>query len=185
MSFADNEKDLENNQAETADEETKGAEDEALGADLAKLQATIAELQDKLLRSHAEQDNLRRRMERDLSRAISYANEEFAKDLIEVMENFHRALDSFPSDKLKDNELLQTLFSGIEMIKKSLEAVFKKHHIERISPKEGEAFDHNFHQAVAKAPSADYKSGTILQVLQAGYKLSDRLIRPASVIVVE
>ncbi len=148
----------------------------------AELNAQLAQMQDKILRLQAEQENLRKRLTKDIEQSIHYANVNFAKDLLEVMENFHRAMDSFPVEEIQSNDVMRNMYQGITMIKKSLDDAFVKHHIERIFPI-NEIFDHDMHQAIAQQPSADNAPGTIIQVIQAGYKLKDRLLRPALVII--
>ncbi len=152
--------------------------------EISELNQQIAQLQDRLLRSQAEQENLRKRLAREVEQSINYANTKFANDLLEVMENFHRAMDSFPKEQLQESEVMKNLFTGIEMIKKSLDDAFEKHNITRIFPI-GEKFNHEFHQAITQQPSAEHESGTILQVIQAGYKLNDRLLRPALVVIAQ
>jgi molecular chaperone GrpE len=142
----------------------------------------IAILKDQLMRAIAETDNMRKRSEKQLDDVAKYAIVSFARDVINVMENFHRVTEHVKEEDLV-NPIIKTMFDGIEMIKKELQQVLDRNKIERIAPEKGESFDHNFHQAVAHIDSKDVNSGGILQLLQAGYKIHDRLLKAAMVTV--
>lgn len=145
------------------------------------LKAEIAEMKDRLLRQAADTENLRKRMEREKQEAARYALGPFAKDLLAVADNLARAIEAVP-DERREDEGLKTLLEGVQMTERELLSVFDRHNITKINP-EGEAFDPNFHQAVAEVPMPDKKTGTIINVVQAGYLIADRLIRPAMVVV--
>lgn len=144
------------------------------------LQAEVAGLKEQLLRALAETENTRRRSQRDVEDAGKYAVTNFARDLINVLENLHRAEENIPQDQLAENPVLKSIYDGVEMTKRELLAIFERQGIRRISP-EGEAYDHNFHQAMVQIPDTDKTPGTVVQVLQAGYVIKDRLLRPALV----
>lgn len=146
---------------------------------VAELQAEVAALKDRVLRAAAEADNTRKRAQRDVEESSKYAVTSLARDLVSVAENLTRALESIPAEKRTD-PAIKILADGVEMTQKELISVFQKHHIRRIDPV-GQPFDHNFHQAVVQIESPDHPAGTVVQVLQAGYVIHDRLLRPAMV----
>lgn len=140
----------------------------------------IAALKDQALRALAEVENTRRRGERELSDMSRYAVTGFARDLVSVLENLQRAVDSIPAELKESQPAAATLAVGVEMTLKELLTVFARQGIERIDPM-GQKFDHNLHQAIAQVETPDAPAGTVVQVLQAGYKIHDRLLRPAMV----
>lgn len=143
----------------------------------------IAELKDKLLRSIAESENLRRRGERQVTDAAQYAVTSFARDLLSVSDNLRRTLDTIP-EGLSENEDIKVFVEGLEMTERELLNVFNKQGINKITP-DGEKFDHNFHQAMFEVENPAAATGTIIQVIQPGYVLKERLLRPAMVGVVK
>lgn len=145
--------------------------------ELAKLQEENSRLKDQALRAMAEAENLRKRTEREIEENTKYAVTGFARDLIQVLENLHRAEASIP-----ETEETKSYREGITLTRKELEKIFEKNGIRRIEPV-GEKFDHNFHQAVTQLENTEVEPGTVLQVLQAGYVIRDRLLRPAIVTV--
>ena len=145
------------------------------------LRAELADVKDRFVRQVADTENLRKRLEREKQDAVRYALGPFAKDLLGVADNLTRAIEAVPDDQ-REAEGVKTLLEGVEMTERELAGVFERHNITRISP-EGEAFNPNFHQAVAEVPMPDKKSGTVINVVQAGYLIADRLIRPAMVVV--
>lgn len=149
---------------------------------LASIEEENGQLKDKILRLAAESENLRKRYEKQISDSNKYAITSFAKDLMSVMDNLFRALE-FPVKELLENQEFNNIFKGIEMTKDDLVNVFKKYNIERIVPKIGDEFDYNLHQAVSQIQTNEHKPGVIVAVMQAGYMMSDRLLRPAMVIV--
>jgi molecular chaperone GrpE len=160
--------------AETADVEKPSPE-----ARIAELEAEVAKFKDQALRALAEQENVRRRAQRDREDALKFATSNFAKDLVTVADNLRRAIDSVPEAQVKD-ELLKGLLSGVSATERELLGAFEKHGIRKLDP-QGEKFDHNFHQAIFELENTGKPAGTVLQVLQAGYTLHDRLLREAMV----
>lgn len=146
----------------------------------AAFQAEIAALKDQLLRALAETENLRRRSQREREDALKYAAVPFMRDLIGVVDNLRRAMDSVAPEALEADEHLKTLMDGLEMTEKELATVFERHHIVKIDPL-GERLDPHSHEAMFEVPDPETPSGTVVQVLQAGYRLHDRLLRPAQV----
>ena len=144
-----------------------------------ELEAELAEQKDRLLRALAETENVRRRAQREREDASKYAVTGFAKDLLSAADNLRRAIESLPETEVKD-ERTRSLLAGVAATERELLSVFERHGIKRIDPK-GERFDHNFHQAIFEADRSDQPSGTIVEVLQPGYVLHDRLLRPAMV----
>ena len=146
---------------------------------VAELEAELAEQKDRLLRALAETENVRRRAQREREDASKYAVAGFAKDLLSAADNLRRALESLPESEVKD-ERTRSLLAGVAATERELLSIFERHGIRRIDPK-GERFDHNFHQAIFEAERPDQPSGTIIEVLQPGYVLHERLLRPAMV----
>ncbi len=143
--------------------------------------AEARELQDKLLRALAEMENLRRRHTRDLEDARKYAMTGFARDLLDVADNMRRALAAVPADARVGNELLGNLLEGVELTERTLLGAFDKHGVKKVAPERGEKFDHNRHQAMFEVPTADLPPGHVADVMQAGWVIADRLLRPAMV----
>jgi molecular chaperone GrpE len=146
---------------------------------IAALEAELAEERDRLLRALAETENVRRRAQRERADAEKYAFSGFARDLLSVADNLRRALDTLPEAEVRD-ERTRGLLAGVAATERELLAAFERHGLKRIDPK-GERFDHNFHQAVFEAEKTGRPAGTIVEVLQPGYVLHDRLVRPAMV----
>jgi molecular chaperone GrpE len=146
----------------------------------AEAEAKVADLKDQLLRALAETENVRRRVQRDRDESLKYATSGFAKDLLPVADNLRRALAAIPQEALENDEALRTLKTGVEMTERLLQAAFERHQLKRIEPL-GEKFDSNLHQAMFEVPGTGQPAGTIVQVLEAGYLLHDRLLRPALV----
>jgi len=159
-------------------ENTSGAEGEASAADL---EAENNDLRERLTRAMAETENVRRRAERERKDALKYAAAPLAKDLLGVVDNLRRALDSVPAEAVEDNETLKTLMSGVEMTEKELLDAFEKHGIQRIAVEPGQRFDPHYHEAMFEVPTDQQQAGTIVHVLQHGYMLHDRLLRPSRV----
>lgn len=162
-----------------------GAETEADAAPVspearaAALEAELAEVQDKLLRARAETENVRRRAQRERADAEKYGLAKFAGDLLSVADNLRRALDSLPEAEAKDDRT-RSLLAGVAATERELLGAFERHGLRRIDPM-GERFDHNFHQAVFEVENAGRPAGTVVEVLQPGYVLQDRLLRAAMV----
>lgn len=141
--------------------------------------AEIAALKDRLLRTLAEMENLRKRSEREREDAAKYAISSFARDLLGVADNLRRALDSLP-ESARNDENVKVFADGMELIERELLKSFEKAGIRRIEPL-GEKFDHNFHEAMFEVPTPDQPSGVVIQVIQPGYIINDRLLRAARV----
>ena len=156
--------------------------DDAKSTTEADLKHQIEVLQDKLLRVAAENENIRRRYEKQLDETREYSVISFAKDLMSVMDNLSRALDHKPSDL---DEHMRNFVAGVEMTKTELSNVFAKHGVEEISPEIGGKFDYNLHHAISQMASDEHPQGSVLQLMQVGYKIKDRLLRPAAVSVVK
>lgn len=145
------------------------------------LREEISHLKDQWLRAVAESENIRRRAQKDREDALKYAATNFARDLLSVRDNLRRALESCPQDdSLPDS--IKALIEGVDMTERELLNVFERHGIKKIDPIH-EKFDPNFHQAMFEIENSEVESGTILQVLQQGYTIHDRLLRPALVAV--
>ena len=149
---------------------------------LALAQAEAARLKDQLLRTLAESENMRRRAEREREDTEKYAIAKFAREVLSVADNLHRALENIPADARGSDELLNTLAVGVEATERELAAVFERQGIRRIDPLD-EKFDPHLHQAIAEVPGTGKPAGTVVQVMRAGYVLQDRLLRPAMVAV--
>lgn len=147
---------------------------------LALAQAESADVKDRLLRAAAEMENMRKRSERQLADAHKYAVTGFARDVLSVADNLQRALAAVPEGQREESELVQNLLGGVEAVEKELLGILEKHNIQRMEPL-GEVFDPNKHEAVFEVPDSDYPAGTVAQVLQPGFLLNDRLLRPAMV----
>jgi molecular chaperone GrpE len=149
---------------------------------LSAAQAEAAEHKNQWLRALAEAENVRRRLQRERDDAVKYAITGFAKDLLPVADNLRRALAAIPQEALDNDEALRNLATGVEMTERLLQAALERHNLKRIEPL-GEKFDSNLHQAMYEVPDSGQPAGTIVQVLEAGYLLHDRLVRPALVAV--
>lgn len=148
--------------------------------ELAAATAEAAALKDQLLRALADTENLRRRAQREKEDAAKFGITAFARDLLPVADNLRRALDAVAPEALANDEALKSLVVGVEMTERQLMDGFGKHGLKRIDAM-GEKFDSNLHQAMFEVPGTDKPAGTVVQVLQPGYLLNERLIRPAMV----
>jgi molecular chaperone GrpE len=165
----------------------EGSEDYQLGraesdlaTELEKLIAENAAMKDQLLRALAEAENTRRRTQRDREDFAKYSTAPLAKDILPVADNLARALAAVPKEALANDEALKNLVEGIAATERQLQSALEHHNIKRIDP-EGEKFDSHRHQAMFEVPGTDKPGGTVVQVLQPGYILHDRLLRPALV----
>ncbi|MGE0212644.1 MAG: nucleotide exchange factor GrpE, partial [Parvibaculaceae bacterium] len=155
----------------------EGAED----SELEKLRAENAELKDRLLRAAAEADNFRKRSEREKAEATLYAATNFARDLLSVPDNLSRALAAVPPEvRAEADETMRNLFEGLEVTERDLLNVLQRHGIRRLDPK-GEKFDPHFHQAMFEVPGGEAPAGTVVEVVQPGYAIGERCLRPALV----
>ena len=148
--------------------------------DIANLAAERDELRDQLLRTLADNENLRRRTERELTAAKKYGAMGFARDLMASVDNLDKAIDLIPENKDELGETVKNILIGVEMTGREIASVLERHNISKISP-DGEKFDYNLHQAMFEVPSDDVEPGIVMQVVQSGYQLHDRLLRPAMV----
>ena len=144
--------------------------------------AIIEDLNDKLLRAMAEAQNTRRRADIDIQNAKNFGIQSFAKDLLGVMDNLFRAADNIPDSDAQTDAKLKAIKDGIEITKREMINVFERNSIKRIEPA-NEAFDPNLHQAISQIPDSSVAAGSVLQVLQSGYIIKDRLLRPALVVI--
>ena len=147
------------------------------------LEEKLKETEEKLLRSLAEIENQRRRFEKEIKDAFEFGSFNFAKESLAILDNLQRAKDAIKNDeKLKDNKDLDKFLDNINIIEKDLVSIFEKNRIKKIEVKE-KKFDPNFHQAMSEIEDENKDQGTILNEIQAGYMLGDRLLRPALVSV--
>ena len=147
---------------------------------LAAMTAERDQLKEQLLRALADTENMRRRSEREAANVRKYGHTPFARDLVGALDNLGRAVDSAPDDLDSLDELVKSLVTGIQLSWTELQSVIQKHGIATVSPK-GEKFDYNLHQAMFEVPSDDVAPGMVVEVVQHGYVLHDRLLRPAMV----
>jgi molecular chaperone GrpE len=168
-----------NNEAQAKAEEDSAVKPEITEAE-GEMDGELAKMRDELLRALAEVENTRRRGERQAQEARAYAIDRFARDILPVADTLARALASAPPRDALD-DATRTLIAGVEMTEKALIEAFGRHGLRRTGAK-GEAFDPNLHQAMAQAPS-DAPAGTVSEVMQPGYVLGERTLRPALVVV--
>ena len=142
-------------------------------------QDEIKDLKDQLLRTLAENENLRKRTAKEIEQIKKYGHISLLRDLLNVVDNMERAVQSSPSEN-QSKLGVKNLIDGIEIVLKEMKSILDKNQIKKIEPL-NEKFDYNFHQAMFEAPSSEYDEGLILEVVQPGYILHDRLIRPAMV----
>ena len=161
-----------------AEEQSPEAEIAMLYAELEAAKQTIADQKDGVIRAAADVDNIRRRAAQDVEKAHKFALEKFANELLPVIDNLERAIEF--SDK--ENETLKPLLEGIDMTVKSFNDAVAKFGVEIVNP-QGEQFNPEFHQAMSIQPSNDVTPNTVLAVMQKGYTLNGRLLRPAMVMV--
>lgn len=177
-------------------EQTKAAEAEAAesGADapdaqdidardleILQLKEEAGQLKDRLLRTAADMDNLRKRAEREKAEATLYAATNFARDLLSVADNMQRALAAMPAEaREKADEATKNLLAGVEMTERELLNVFQRYNIRKVETV-GAKFDPNFHQALFEMPTKEHPPGTVTQEMQSGFAIGDRCLRPAMV----
>jgi molecular chaperone GrpE len=147
---------------------------------VAALEAERLDLKDKLLRTLADMENLRRRTEREVADARAYAVTNFARDMLTAADNMRRALDSVPADQAATEGPLKALVEGIELTERDFLKSLERHGVRRLDPK-GFKFDPNMHQAMFEVPNPHVPAGTVLEVVQTGYAIADRVLRPALV----
>ena len=155
------------------------AEDEA--GEVEALRAEVAALKDQALRYAAEAENTKRRAEREVNDARAYAIQKFGRDLLDAADSLSRAVQAAPKDPA--DPAVKNLALGIEMTEKALQTAFERNGLKKVDPARGEAFDPHKHQAVMEQPAEGVGPGSVVMVLQAGYELFGRLVRPAMVAV--
>jgi molecular chaperone GrpE len=153
----------------------------ASAADPAALAKEAADYKDRMLRTLAEMENLRRRTEREVADTRQYAVANFARDLLAVADNMQRALDTLSADfRDQADPVVRSHIEGVELTERELMKVMEKNGIKRFDP-QGQKFDPNLHQAMLEVPDPSVPSGTVVQVMQPGYMIADRVLRPALV----
>jgi len=161
-------------------ERTEGGVDGDYEA-LVRLLKENEELKDRALRVAAEMENLRRRTARDVHDARSYAVANFARDMLSVSDNLRRALDAIPAEaKAAGDAGFKALIEGVDLTERAMLSALERHGVKKLAP-EGEKFDPNFHQAMFEIPNPDVPAGTVVQVVQPGYSIGERVLRPAMV----
>ncbi|MEW9807417.1 nucleotide exchange factor GrpE [Mesorhizobium sp. ZMM04-5] len=170
----------ENQSADAADNKAEGAADADYEA-VVRLLKENEELKDRALRAAAEMENLRRRTARDVHDARSYAIANFARDMLSVSDNLRRALDAIPAEAMAAGDAgFKALIEGVDITERAMLAALERHGVKKLQP-EGEKFDPNFHQAMFEVPNPDVPASTVVQVVQPGYSIGDRVLRPAMV----
>lgn len=145
------------------------------------LQKEAAEARDRMLRTLAEMENLRKRTAREVADSKLYGITGFARDVLDIADNLQRALDAVPAEaRAAADPGLTALIEGVELTERSLLNALEKHGVKKLDP-QGQKFDPNFHQAMYEVPDASVPSGTVVQVMQAGYTIGERVLRPALV----
>lgn len=161
--------------------EANGAE--GVAQELSGLRAEVEVLKDRALRALAEVENVRKRLERERDDARTYSVTRFARDMLTVADNLTRALGAFPPEiREKADDSVKAVLDGVEATARELGAALARHGVKPIEA-QGQRFDPNLHQAIAEVPTGDAQPGTVVNVVQAGYLIGDRLLRPAMVTV--
>jgi molecular chaperone GrpE len=162
----------------------KEADQKEITSEIDKLKEELAVAEDAKLRALAEVENMRRRMEKEKQENARYGSSNLARGLFTILDNFDRALLASPKEPKNKKDIEKnylSLHEGVELTLKDISALFRQNGIEIIIPSKGDSFDHNIHQAMLEVPTDELKSGCVCEVLQAGYKIYDRLLRPALV----
>jgi molecular chaperone GrpE len=169
--------------SQKANQQTAGAEQPAQpGADLDALLAENAEMRDRLLRTMADMENLRRRTEREKADTARYAISNFARDVLTIGDNLQRTIDHVPAEAAAQDPALKSFLEGVELTERELLNVLERHGVARIEPL-GQRFDPNCHQAMYEVQNPEVPEGTVVEVMQSGYVIGDRCLRPALVAV--
>jgi molecular chaperone GrpE len=178
------EEDVQMNPETTAGQDSaqEAAADEAVveASRIAELETEVSSLKDQLLRALAETENLRQRTRREREDTLKYASMGLVKDLVEVTDNLKRAVDSVPAEAFEDDDQLKNLLIGVQMTDKEILSVLERHNVKQVAAL-GEKLDPHSHEALFEVPDPSRPAGTIVQVMQPGYRLHDRLVRPARV----
>lgn len=168
-------------QAANENQAREGKEHAAYVDERTVLEAQVAELKDKYLRAHAEMENTRRRAEKDVADARNFSIAGFARDMLSVADNLGRALAAVdPAIREAADNTLKTLLDGVELTNRELAKTLEKHGVRLLDPV-GQKFDPNFHQAMFEIPDDSVPAGTVKQVVQPGYAIGERVLRPAMV----
>jgi len=163
-----------------AEDASEGIAEEPAANAVEVLAAELADTKDRLLRAMAETENIRRRAERDKAETAKYAVTNFARDMLSVADNVRRALDSLDADARKESQAMENLVVGLEMVERETKTTLERHGVKPIAAI-GERFNSNLHEALYEIPDPSQPAGTVGQVVEAGYTLHDRLLRPAKV----
>jgi molecular chaperone GrpE len=155
---------------------------ESVEARIAQLEADVARYKDQALRALAEAENTRRRTQREIEDHSKYANSNVARDMLPLADNLRRALETLTPEERAADEKLNRFAEGIELVERDFLSSLDRHNVKRVDPL-GQPFDHNLHQAVAQVEVSDKPPGTVVQVMQPGYTIHGRLLRPAMVVV--
>ena len=179
---SDSPEDVAEQTAESVDaesESTEQSEPEVLNNDekVAAMEAEVAAMKDQMVRDQAETQNIRKRLQGEVDKARKFALEKFAEDLLAVMDNLERAIDT-----AADDEAVKPIVEGVELTRKSFVDILAKYQVEQIDP-HGEPFDPQLHEAMTMVPNPDMEPNSVMDVFQKGYVLNGRLIRPARVVV--
>jgi len=166
--------------AEAVSSEAAGDVAGEANARIAALEAEAAELKDRVLRTVAEMENLRRRTERQIAETRQYAIAAFARDMLTAGDNLARAIQAVPDEARRGSEAMTTLIDGVEMTERELQNSLEKHGVKKLDPV-GQKFDPNLHQAIFEVPTEEHPTGTVVQVMQPGYVIGERVLRPAMV----
>ncbi|ODS01081.1 hypothetical protein AUC68_11910 [Methyloceanibacter methanicus] len=164
---------------ETAPNATAGTD---VAGDLEALLAENADMRDKLLRTMADMENLRRRTEREKEDTSRYAISNFARDVLTIGDNLHRVMEHVPGEAAAKDPALKSFLEGVELTERELMKMLEKHGVTKLEPL-GQRFDPNQQQAMYEVPTTEVPEGTVVQVMQAGFTIGDRVLRPALVAV--
>ncbi len=174
------EQEAEKDAAQSASQPAENLEQAEAGDSGSETEAGHDDLRDQLLRLMADNENLRKRAERDIAAAKKYGALGLARDMLASVDNLESAVALIPENRDGMDETLKNILVGVEMTGRELASVLERHGITKISP-DGEKFDYNFHQAMFEVPTDETEPGIVMQTVQPGYKLHDRLLRPAMV----
>ena len=172
---------LKNKSNEEDVKKTKQAKKKNVNDDISKLNEEIENLKEERLRTLAEMDNLRKRFEKDKIDSIRYGNHNLARDILTLGDNLSRALDAISSDE-KRPESFNNLIDGLNIVQKEFVTILEKHGVKKIESI-NKKFDHNYHQAILEVETDEFNEGYVVQEIQSGFTLHDRLLRPSMVSV--
>jgi molecular chaperone GrpE len=167
---------------EAEPQDAKAKPDLEVGADLEALLAENTDMRDRLLRTMADMENLRQRTEREKADTARYAISNFARDVLTIGDNLKRVMDHVPAEEAGQDPALKSLIDGVALTERELLNMLDRHGVTRIEPL-GQRFDPNSQQAMYEVPNTDAPDGTVVEVMQAGYMIGDRCLRPAMVAV--